>query len=118
MPPPLPRVVAPYPDEWLGFWLHRVAEPYGMRVLDLLNYANAADSARTVPTWARLPGFGVQDLDSLACLLNEPRESLDRMQRLVSRPGRTGQAGYCRPCLVDDLQAPRAPYWRRDWLDP
>ncbi len=117
-PTPLPRVVAPWPGEWLGFWLHRVAEQYGMRVLDLLNYAKAADRARAVPTWARLPAFSVRDLRRLTRFLHEPRASLARMQRLVSPPGRTSQAGYCRSCLANDLEALRAPYWRRDWLDP
>ena len=41
----------------------------------------------------------------LACLLNEPRASLERIQQLVSLPGHPGQTGYCRPCLVNDLEA-------------
>lgn len=115
---PLPWVVAPHPDEWLGFWLHRVAETYGLRVRDLLAHAGTLSKATTAPTWARLPPFGIQDLERLSRLLHEPAAWIERMRRLVSPLGRTTQAGYCWHCLVSDLGAQRAPYWRRDWMDP
>lgn len=115
---PLSWVVAPHADEWLGFWLHRVSQTYGLRVRDLLAHAGALSKATTVPTWARLPSFGVQDLERVSCLLHEPATSIERMPRLVSPLGRTAQAGYCWHCLVSDREAQHKPYWRRDWMDP
>lgn len=114
----LPWVVAPYPGEWLGYWLHRVAEPYGLHVADLLHIAGVTHEKRPMPTWGRLTNLGKIDLGRIKEALGEPRSKLCAMQRRISCNGPMAQVGYCRTCLLADRDAGRPLYWRRDWMDP
>lgn len=113
-----PLVMAPLPGEWLGFWIHRVAQPYGLDVPAVLREAAIRVEARPMVTWGRLPALGVPDLKCLRAFLGEPMPRLKAMQRRVSELGLSTQIGYCRACLLEDRQHGRPYYWRRDWMDP
>ena len=114
----LPWVVAPCPGEWLGFWLHRVAQPYGLEVAAILHQAGISFDKGPMPTWGRLGNLGKADLHLLALALGERPSRLHDMQRRISENGLRSQVGYCRACLLESRRPGCPRHWRRDWLDP
>lgn len=114
----LPWVVAPYPGEWLGYWLLRVAGVYGLPTRELLRLAGVPGVRFVEPTWARLGDRPLLDWRGMSRLLGEPMRRLKRMHALTSTPSRLAQLACCTSCLRRDLRGVGTPYWRRAWMDP
>ena len=114
----LPWVVAPLPGEWLGFWLHRVAAPYGLDLEGLLNHLGLAKRKGPRVTWGRFTDLGVREIRIVATALDEHPVRLRAMQQRISPNGPHVQLGYCRACLQVDRSEARPRHWRRDWMDP
>lgn len=114
----LPWVTAPFPGEWLGYWLLRVGSVYGLQLRALLTLAGVTGVRFVEPTRARLASRPLLDWSGMSVLLGESLARLRRMQALASPPSKWAQLGCCTSCLGSDLRNARTPYWRCAWMDP
>lgn len=114
----LPFVPEPYPSEWIGFWLHRVAAVYGIDLPSLFVEINAVDQKEHPMTWGQIEYLTLDTIIELSRKLNISRSILKSMQRLISTRMRYAQVGCCPLCLINDGESDRQMYWRNQWMDP
>ena len=115
---PLPIIPPPFSDEWLGFWLLRVADRYGMRIAALLERTPGFINPPRSQTWTKRLECGEEQWAALAYLTRREPGSLKAMQLQFSAAERGTERGFCRTCLAEDLASAGIPYWRRYWMDP
>ena len=113
----LPMHVAPYPDEWLGFYVLRLAKRYHQTFVALLEYVDVRPEKPKTVTWGRFPEFDLAARRQFGAFAHVPLLTLAKMQSLSFRICHRGQWSYCRECLRCDLRSNRTPYWRTCWLD-
>ncbi len=114
----LPYVPLPHTDEWLGFWLHRIAAVYGMNLGRLLGELNCLRDTSWRPTWGQMRTLSSVELSDLAEMLRESPSALAAMQHLISPRVPSAQVGCCARCLGEGSLIDAPLYWRRSWMDP
>ena len=113
----LPTYLAPYPGEWLGFYIERLADRYHRTLPEILDHVGIRPDKPKAITWARFMGLDNTARKTFGAFAHMPVSKLKAMQEIRFRTGHRGQWGYCLACLRSDIQAKRTPYWRRSWLD-
>jgi hypothetical protein len=115
---PFPMVPPPLDEEWLGHWLLRVADRYGLRIARLLERTpRFLFPPRSQPWTGRLECPDEQ-WAALAYATRREPGLLKAMQALYFPAERAPERGFGRICLAGDLVSPGFPYWRRHWMDP
>ena len=113
----LPVVPPPIPNEWLGHWLLRVADRYGMRIGPFLVRLPRFPKAPTSLPWSARVDWTLEQWDALAFATRHTRHDLFGMQTRLTPNAMGIQGAYCRDCLAEDISVGRSPYWRRHWMD-
>lgn len=115
---PLPIIPPPFSDEWLGFWMMRVADRYGMRIAALLERTPGFINPPRRQAWTKRVECGEGQWAALAYMTRREPGSLKAMQTQFFPAERGAERGFCRTCLAEDLSSSGVPYWRRYWMDP
>jgi hypothetical protein len=116
---PLPVVLPPFDDEWLGHWLFRIANFYGMSLPAFLERIPGTVSLPPgICWWHRLEEMRCEP-QAISDYLRLPPEALLAMQfaLLPVRCRLPIERSFCPQCLVDDCRHESVPYWRIHWLD-
>jgi hypothetical protein len=116
---PLPVVPAPFEGEWLGHWLFRIADFYGMPLVSFLErILGSSTPPPGICWWHRLKDMGCS-LQAVSDYVRQPVDTLLTMEfaLIPLRFYDVIERSYCPRCLVDDCQSGTVPHWRSHWLD-
>ena len=116
---PLPLIPPPGADEWLGHWLLRIADRYGLspdRFLHRLN-VHPPEPPR-IFAWPHPVGWCASQWQDFARHARIRSDSIQDMQAVVVALGRGSEHGFCPRCVSDALEGSgHSPFWRRAWMD-
>jgi hypothetical protein len=116
---PLPLVPPPGADEWLGHWMLRIADRYGLspdRFLHRLN-VHPPDPPR-IFAWLHPVRWSCSQWQDFSCQARIGIASLQDMQAVVVALGRGSEYGFCPRCVSDAVEGGcYPPFWRRSWMD-
>ena len=115
---PLPIVPPPLADEWLGYWLLRIADRYGLRIAALLGRTPGLLNPPGNQPWTGRLECTEADWAALEYSTRRAPGFLQAMQEQYFFEVRGSERGFCQMCLADDVTSSGLPYWRRYWMDP
>jgi TniQ len=109
----LPVVPLAMPDEWLGHWLLRIADRYGLPVATFVHRITAAPDHVRRFNWLRPAEWEPRRWLALARAVHVDVGIAQSMQALVIPMADRTQTGFCPKCVL----CGNAIFWRRSWME-
>jgi len=115
---PLPLIPLPRTDEWLGHWLLRIADRYGLSPDGLLHRLNVHPAQPPyLFTWLHTVKWSASEWQDFARQAHIEIHLAQAMQAVVLALGRGSEVGFCPSCVLDAVAGGHPPVWRRAWMD-